>query len=123
MKNDLHWILGKTIQSIYLKKDENYNDNIISIYLSIDNEGIVVSVNHETDTILVDSLIDIDDNYKEDLTLNHLFVNKKIVSFWLPVNNLGFNDVFMVGLDRFVPTHLFSSIASCIKINIVKQID
>ncbi|RXM50625.1 MULTISPECIES: DUF6334 family protein [unclassified Chryseobacterium] len=123
MKNDLHWILGKTIQSIYIKRDENYNNNIISIYLTIDNKGIVVRVNQDTDTILVDNLIHIDDNFKEDLTLSHLFVDKKIVSFWLPVNNLGFNDVFMLGLDRFIPTHLFSSIASCIKINIVKQID
>lgn len=123
MENNFQWILGKSIQSIHLKRDENYNDNIISIYLTIDNKTFVVSVDDETDTIVINSVIDKNNEYKEDLLFSQLFAGKKIVSFWQPINNLGYNDVFILGLDKFVPTHLFSVIASCITINIIKQID
>jgi hypothetical protein len=123
MENDLHWILGKTIQSVHLKRDENYNNNIVSICLTIDNKNIVIAVDEETDTVLVGNLIDKDDVYKEEFMFSQLLENKKIIAFWLPVNNFGYNDVFMLGLDKFIPTHLVSTIASCIKISTVEQID
>lgn len=122
MENDLDWILGKTIQSVHLKRDENYNNNIVSICFIIDNKSIVITIDEETDTVLVGNLIDKDDVYKEELVFSQLLENKKIISFWLPVNNFGYNDVFMLGLDKFIPTHLVSAIASCIKISIVEQI-
>lgn len=124
MENKLQWILGKTIQAIYLKRDENYNNNIISIYFIIDNSILVFDVDDETDAIILGNSINVDDeHYKEELMINHLFKNKKIISFWIPINNQGFNDVFMLGLEKFIPTHLFSTIASCIKINIINQIE
>lgn len=124
MDKQLQWILGKTIQTVYIKRDENYNNNIISIYFIIENGILSLDVDQETDEIILGNLIDINnEQYREDLIISELFKNKKIVSFWFPVNNQGFNDVFMLGLDKFVPTHLFSTIASCIKINIIKQID
>lgn len=124
MEKQLQWILGKMIQAVYVKRDEAYNNNIISMYCIIENNILVLDVDQETDAIIVGNLIDINsEQYEEDLMINKLFKNKKIVSFWFPVNNQGFNDVLMLGLDKFVPTHLFSTIASCIKINIVEQID
>ncbi|MBB6330801.1 hypothetical protein HNP24_001751 [Chryseobacterium sediminis] len=124
MDKQLQWILGKTIQTVYIKRDENYNNNIISIYFIIENGILSLDVHQETDEIILGNLIDINnEQYREDLIISELFKNKKIISFWFPVNNQGFNDVFMLGLDKFVPTHLFSTIASCIKINIIKQID
>lgn len=121
MRNELQWIVGKTIQSIYLKRDEDYNNNIVSVSLLIDNKSIVFKVDQETDEIQLDDLIQ-DETYKEELKFNTLFVNKKIVSFWLPTNNLGFNDVFILGLDKFIPTHLFTSIASYLEICSINQV-
>lgn len=122
MNKELQWIVGKKIQSIYLKRDEDYNNHIVSVSLLIDNKSIVLKVDQETDEIQLDNSI-LDEAYKEELKLNTLFVNKQVVSFWLPANHLGFNDVFILGLDEFMPTHFISSIASCLKISSVNHIE
>ncbi|KFF16482.1 DUF6334 family protein [Chryseobacterium sp. JM1] len=123
MKSELNWIIGKTIQSIQLSRDEDYNNNITSVSLLIDGKTIVFNIDTDTDSIRIDNAIQENVNHNEELKFNNLFVNKKVVSFWFPINHLGFNDVFILGLEKFVPTHFFTSVSSCIKICSVNQLD
>lgn len=121
--NDLQWIVGKTIDAFYLKRDKHYNNNIVSIYLLINNKSLVLEIDQETDEIQLNNFVHMDKNYKQELGFNNLFVNKKIISFWFPVNNLGYSDTFILGLDKFIPTHLFVSTTSHINICLAKIIE
>jgi hypothetical protein len=116
MENNLEWILGKRIKSIHLKRDRNYNNNIVSICLNIEDAILVFTADSDTDTIIMSRSVFSFTDYKEEEFFNRIFVNEKIISYWYPCNNLGYFDTFILGLEKFIPTAIFSIAASFIKI-------
>lgn len=119
MREDLQWIVGKKIKAIYLNRDEDYNNSIISISIKIDDQILGLTVDGNTETIMVNTLINPMGELKKEILFDDLFIDKQIVSYWFPENNLGYNDTFILGLDKFVPTHVFSTAASCIRVGTI----
>ncbi len=65
--------LGKTIQSVHIKRDNDYNNQIVSMFFMIDNNILVFDVDQETDTIIPGNSISISKGfYKEEIMLNRL---------------------------------------------------
>ena len=118
---NLDKILGKNIEGFYLKKDSDFN--IISMIIKIETVLLEVFVNEDTDTLKLKLISGDEETYiKEYVKINFfdkIFMGKKIISYWKTQNHLGYFDVFLIGLDEFIPSISFSVISSQIKIGIL----
>lgn len=113
-------LLGKKIINFLVKRDKDYDNNIISVAIDLNDYYLVININPDYDNLEFQILKSLNiDRYAKYPKFENFPDDSKIISYWIPQNHLEFYDCFILGLNQFVPTIIISAISSHIKIGLV----
>ena len=116
-------IVGKYINNILIEKDElNF---CIGVKIDLNDVVVQLTVNNDTDEVIVSMLFceEVENRSEAKLDANSEFASllgRRIVSYWCCNNHQGYFDVFMLGVDEFVPTIVFSVIGSQLVVRVCR---
>jgi hypothetical protein len=116
-------ITGKRIRNVLLQKD---NDNFHNeIYFVFDDIVLIITVDHDTDELIINTQ-ERENDYTNSVDRENEFLSKlieqRVVSYWLSTNNMGYLDLFILGIEEALPTLFISCAASQLKIREVKNV-
>ncbi|WP_461630246.1 DUF6334 family protein [Labilibaculum euxinus] len=106
-------IIGMEVKEIRGKLFDSNSLTYEIIWICFQKRILKISVDIDSDELLMELIND-------ERNLNQLVIpnwseklkGRKVIAFWKGVNNMGYNDLFVMGLDVCLPNFCISSIAS-----------
>jgi hypothetical protein len=114
-------IEGQTLTDIIIVPSEIDANLYSEVFVCFDKSMILIQVDDSTDELqlkVVSNELFVREFYCEEYKFKDSLVGKKVISFWSCNNHKGYFDCFCLGLDEFIPTIVFTSIASHIIIRL-----
>lgn len=112
-------LIGLSITQFFCKKFDSNSTGYTEIVVQISNYYLQITVNDDADELIVHipSLIETNQYFIPDWSNN--FTNKSLMQLWGIENEKGYSDLVCLGIDEVIPSIVFSSLASEIKVGLV----
>lgn len=94
------------------------------VFVCFNKSILVIQADTSTDELqlkIIDNQIFNNPSQYENFKSKNTLVGKKVIAFWSCNNQKGYYDCFCIGLDEFIPTIVFTSIASHINIRLTSD--
>lgn len=114
-------IEGQTLTDIIIVPSEIDANLYNEVFVCFDKSVILIQVDDSTDELqleVIDKEVFAMGSCCDDYKFKDALVGRKVISFWSCNNHKGYFDCFCLGLDEFIPTIVFTSIASHINIRL-----
>ncbi|MFA6404344.1 MAG: DUF6334 family protein [Salinivirgaceae bacterium] len=118
-------IIGKRIKSVKVINSQENCKYYERLFLYLDDLVLDVTVDNSNDELIFkkqNSKYQLEEDLIEPEWSNKL-IEGTINSFWECQNNMGYNDLFILGINESFPTVCIYSIASQIEIRMINPIN
>jgi hypothetical protein len=113
-------LIGLKIESVFYKGFNIETSGYDNIVIKTPEGYLNLKVDNETDEFLLEILPSINEKKYAFPSWEVLLIDKKIVGFWKVENQQGYLDLLSLGLNEFIPSIIFSTIASEIKVGFIQ---
>lgn len=106
-------IIGKTIKRVFSRKEEDgFCDNVSFVF---DDVIIAITVDHDTDELIIQQQKCVEGCLESIGTEDDIQLKTpggQVVYYWISNNNMGYLDLFVLGIEEALPTIVVSCAAS-----------
>lgn len=109
---------GNIVQHVYCAPFYNNGYNCLTFVFD-DYSALTVKVNPDTDELVItqQAIWENDVNNMLAPPWSSQVKDKRVISYWIATNNVGYQDVLLLGLDEFLPSIVLTAISSCIEVS------
>jgi hypothetical protein len=112
-------LIGLKIESVLYKGFKVKTSGYDNIVIKTPEGYLNLKADNETDELILAILPSIDEKAYTSPSWAVRLIDKQIVGFWKVENQQGYLDLLSLGLNAFIPSVIFSTIASEIKVGFI----
>lgn len=115
-------LIGLRIQNVYCKKNSPETSGYVRIVIQLSEDYLQLTVDDETDEIVFRVLSKMNVSILSKPLWADRIEGKSVMQIWGMENEKGYSDLLCLGLNEVVPTIVFSTLASEIKVGFVQYV-